>query len=505
MRRPGDRDHGASTVEYAALIVLAAALIVGIVSTGLPARIGGGVGTAICRIFDGTNCGPRNGGRSDGSQPNGGSPTPTSSNPGGRAPITLPNILNGAGSYLASTTAGVGDFFHNLGPNLVKGLRWIVPGPDPEKIKNDKGPKHGWRGFWHGFWHGFWDLSLKPVAQELLGAGKEIVDQIVGIGDLLKLAWCGDTVIRHCSKKDTQDAQNTYKYIHDHPRDALKQVGKSLIEPCTKAYGKRDYEQDGRCAAAIITTIVGAEGLTKLGKLGKLGKLAGKVGKLGKAGKAAKLAELWKNARRARDLEVRARELEHTAKKDPTAANKTAAANARKAAGDAWKRARSGARAYRSPKKGTPEYQKRYDELSKDPAHGGKANYNSKREAEIGLDFERRGKLPGPIQRSPLGKQPDGGTLDNGEFFDRNGKAWDVKGFKDKFPPYSKKNPGQIMPKGQPGRYDRTEAKGVIQNEINDGKNVILDSRDLSPTARADLDSLVKSEPGWKGKVIWYP
>lgn len=80
-----------------------------------------------------------------------------------------------------------------------------------------------------------------------------------------------------------------------------------------------------------------------------------------------------------------------------------------------------------------------------------------------------------------------------------------MKGFKDKFPPDARKNPGQLMPKGTKGRYSRAEAKDTIQDEINGGKNVILDSRDLSPAARADLDNLVKSEPGWKGKVIWYP
>jgi len=474
-------------VEYAGLIVLAALILTGIVSYGLPANISGGVGTAICRIFNGTNCGPQDagpGGTSPGDRPvtdPGGNSTPE---PHAPSPVTIPNVLNGAGSYFATTAAGIGDFFK----------RWILPDPP----KPDGGPTQGWPGFWHGLWRSVWDDNLKHVPEELLGAGKEIVDQIVGIGDLVKLSWCAGGVPRRCSEKDTEDARNTLKYVKDHPGDALKQAGKSIIEPCKTAVEHGGYEQAGRCGASIITTIIGAKGLNKLGKLGKLGRA-------GKAGKAAKLATLWKNARGARDLEVRARSLEHAAKEDPTAANKSAAARARKAANDAWKKAGSGVRNYRSPKKGTPEYQKRYDELSKDPAHGGKVTRNSKREAEVGLDLESQGRLPGPIQRSPLGKATDGSGLDLGEFFDRSGKAWDVKGFKDKFPLDSKKNPGQTMPEGTQGRYSRTKARDTIQKEINGGKNIILDSRDLSPAAHADLDNLVKSEPGWKGKVIWYP
>lgn len=316
------------------------------------------------------------------------------------------------------------------------------------------------------------------------------------------MTWCATGLCPHAAVKEARDS---WSYIYHHPWEALKQAGYSIVEPCVKQYRLPDGDEKnywyGRCVTSLVTTFVGAYGIGKLGKLSKLGKL-GKAGKLGKLGT---LTKLWQNVRNARDLEVRARSLEDTAKSKPTAANKAAAAKARKAANDAWRKARWGSRAYRSPKKGTPEYQRRFDELSKDPAQGGKATPNSRREAEVGLDLEARGTLPGPIQRSPLGKAASGKDLDLGEFFDRNGKAWDVKGFKDKFPPNARKNPGQLMPKGMKGRYSRAEARETIQDEINGGKNVILDSRDLSPAARADLDNLVKSEPGWKGKVIWYP
>lgn len=338
MRRPGDRDHGASTVEYAGLIVLAAVLLVGIVSTGLPARVGGSVGTAICRIFDGTNCGPRNGGQSDGSRPNGGGPAPTSSNPGGRqpygrAPITLPNILSGAGSYLASTAAGVGDFFHNLGPNLVKGLRWIVGTPPPPRT----GPQHGWPGFWHGFWHTLWDETLKPVPQELLGAGKELLDQATGVLNLGKQAWCASTTL--CSAKDVKDARDTFTYIWDHPGDAAEEAGKAIIEPCKTAAEHGGYEQAGRCGASIITTIIGAKGLTKLGKLGKLAR----VGKLGGVGRIASDAE-----RAAADAEraAKAGDLAGARKAAASARSKArAAARAAQKNGDSSGRARQAARA----------------------------------------------------------------------------------------------------------------------------------------------------------------
>nr|WP_019630509.1 hypothetical protein [Actinomadura atramentaria] len=72
---------------------------------------------------------------------------------------------------------------------------------------------------------------------------------------------------------------------------------------------------------------------------------------------------------------------------------------------------------------GTPEYEARLAELAKDPAKGGRINGASEREAEVGLQSERDGLLPGPIKRAPF----DAAGKDQGEFVDAAGQHWDVK------------------------------------------------------------------------------
>ncbi|WP_067830953.1 polymorphic toxin-type HINT domain-containing protein [Actinomadura kijaniata] len=154
--------------------------------------------------------------------------------------------------------------------------------------------------------------------------------------------------------------------------------------------------------------------------------------------------------------------------------------------------------AYQTPAKGTPEYQQRHDELSKDPAHNDKVSDKTRREAEVGLEMERRGVLPGPIKRAP---KING--LDSGDFVDANGQHWDVKAFKDIFP--AGRNKGQKMTDGQPGKYNRQEVEEDIKKELasNPPENVIIDPEHLSPEARKDLQSLVDSHPEWKGKVVF--
>jgi hypothetical protein len=49
---------------------------------------------------------------------------------------------------------------------------------------------------------------------------------------------------------------------------------------------------------------------------------------------------------------------------------------------------------------GTEEYQRRVDELAKDPAHGGKITDKSRREAEVALGMEHNGQLAGPVTRA---------------------------------------------------------------------------------------------------------
>ncbi|MBV8995268.1 MAG: hypothetical protein JO287_16590 [Pseudonocardiales bacterium] len=67
---------------------------------------------------------------------------------------------------------------------------------------------------------------------------------------------------------------------------------------------------------------------------------------------------------------------------------------------------------------GTPEYQARFFDLTKDPAKNGKISSASEREATVGLRLEGDGMVPRPIIRDPTGRA---------EFIDGEGHPWDVK------------------------------------------------------------------------------
>ncbi|MEU5877001.1 hypothetical protein [Spirillospora sp. NPDC047279] len=157
-----------------------------------------------------------------------------------------------------------------------------------------------------------------------------------------------------------------------------------------------------------------------------------------------------------------------------------------------------------TPKAGTPEYEKRLRELAEDPAHQGRPiKPAARREAEVGLELERRGTLDGPLKRAELDNSDPAFQKDMGEFVDRNGQHWDVKAPKDLFP--SGKKAGEPMPEGLKGRYDRARFENQIIKELAEGQNVIIDTKDLSSAALADVRSLVASHPEWSGKVLFYP
>ena len=62
------RESGAGAAQYAALVVLAALILGGLVAAGIPGAISGGVRSTICQIFQGGDCGgPRANGGRDGS------------------------------------------------------------------------------------------------------------------------------------------------------------------------------------------------------------------------------------------------------------------------------------------------------------------------------------------------------------------------------------------------------------------------------------------------------
>jgi len=193
-------------------------------------------------------------------------------------------------------------------------------------------------------------------------------------------------------------------------------------------------------------------------------------------------------------VEGAARDVTRDATKDAT---KDATRDATK---DATKDA---AKDYQSPLRGTKEYRDRLDELSKDPAHGGGATPKSIREGEIALDLERRGDLPGPVRRPDLDNTNPAFQVDKGDFVDATGQHWDLKSPADTFP--SGPRAGQPMPPGLRGSYDGTTMEQEIDNELGKGQNVVINTENLSPAAQADLRNRVAGQPGWAGKVRWYP
>lgn len=106
--------------------------------------------------------------------------------------------------------------------------------------------------------------------------------------------------------------------------------------------------------------------------------------------------------------------------------------------------------------------QDEFDNLARDPAHGGKTTPATQAERDVGLGLEDRGEVPGPITRDPSG---------GAEFIDANGVDWDVKAYRSDFP--NGFNP------------ERVENQLTMSRRL--GENVMIDTRGLSST---DLDTI---------------
>jgi hypothetical protein len=143
---------------------------------------------------------------------------------------------------------------------------------------------------------------------------------------------------------------------------------------------------------------------------------------------------------------------------------------------------------------GTPEYEARISELSKDPSQGGASDPKTVREAQVGLQLERDGQVPGPITRAPL----DAAGNDQGEFFDSSGQRWDVKSSPD-FRPSSQPGAGRPISNPQTTQQFTT----MINKELANGENVMLDPDGMSPGRLAQLQQVVADHPEWLGKVLW--
>ncbi|QRK06820.1 hypothetical protein JQX13_43295 [Archangium violaceum] len=130
------------------------------------------------------------------------------------------------------------------------------------------------------------------------------------------------------------------------------------------------------------------------------------------------------------------------------------------------------------------EEQARLDELAADPARGGKIDEKTQREAEIGLELEKSGKLTPRITRDPTGRA---------EFIDGNGTKWDIKSFDSRYPP-------------RKGGFSLQRDMVKIRKELDKGENVILNSENLSAQHVQELKGAVDAlEPALKSRIMWFP
>ncbi|WP_245919766.1 hypothetical protein [Melittangium boletus] len=133
---------------------------------------------------------------------------------------------------------------------------------------------------------------------------------------------------------------------------------------------------------------------------------------------------------------------------------------------------------------GTPSREARLEELARDPAQGGKITPKTRREAEIGLQLEDRGQLPGPIQRDPTGQA---------EFIDAQGTRWDIKSFDSRFSP-------------QKGGFSLARDLDKIKAEIAGGENVILNTENMAAPHVQELRQAIDSlGAAFSSKVLWFP
>ncbi|MDQ6671314.1 MAG: hypothetical protein M3069_11290 [Chloroflexota bacterium] len=136
-----------------------------------------------------------------------------------------------------------------------------------------------------------------------------------------------------------------------------------------------------------------------------------------------------------------------------------------------------------NPTAGVGTREQRLQELARDPAQGGKITPGSLQEARVAQGLEQAGVLPGPVRRDPTG---------GADFVDATGQDWDVKGFNSNFPL-------------RQGGYDLGDSMSKIRDALASGENVILDSAKLSAAAIQELRAAVEAQPGWAGRVVWWP
>ena len=123
--------------------------------------------------------------------------------------------------------------------------------------------------------------------------------------------------------------------------------------------------------------------------------------------------------------------------------------------------------------------QDEFDDLARDPAHGGKTTPATKAERDVGLGLEDNGEVPGPIRRDPTG---------GAEFIDANGVDWDVKAYRSEFP----------------NGFNAERVENQLNMSRRLGENVMIDTRGLSSTDLSSVREIV-TRNGLDENVKFWP
>jgi hypothetical protein len=132
----------------------------------------------------------------------------------------------------------------------------------------------------------------------------------------------------------------------------------------------------------------------------------------------------------------------------------------------------------------TPE---EFDALAEDPDKNYGIEANSKVERMVALELENRGLLKNIVRDTR--ELPE--NVGRGDFIEDGGagQVWDVKGFNSSYP-------------GSKGSYKLEKSLVAIEEEFNNGENVIIDTAKMYPEHVAELHQAVV-ERGWSERVLW--
>lgn len=127
----------------------------------------------------------------------------------------------------------------------------------------------------------------------------------------------------------------------------------------------------------------------------------------------------------------------------------------------------------------------------------------ARREAEVGLAAERQGLLEGPVRRAGMDYSDPSKPKDLGDFIDATGQRWDVKGFRDTYPPTAGPMAGKPFPPGFKKGFNLENVERSIRRELGEGEKVLLDFAGLPMTEnKKSIMELLKNNTEWDGKVF---